>query len=265
MKRRNHAATGGITFLELLAALAVAAVLCALLYPVARSAYFHSLRVESANHLRQLVEANLSYAADHGRYAPAMDQKNLRRWHGTRPNTRSPFDPAQGFLSPYLGQSRRVTPCPMLRRMLPKEGLTFEDGSGGYGYNSVYLGGMRDSVRDAAGIYVSLPALRAQRPSQTLMFASTAYANGATLQEYPFCEPPFWDFGFGIANYRPSPSLHFRFNGKALVAWCDGHLTLEAREDRPVGTNPHGGDATAQNLGWFGPDADNGYWNPARP
>ncbi len=124
---------------------------------------------------------------------------------------------------------------------------------------------MRDSLFDADGVYLPLPHTRVLRPAQTLMFATTAYANGAAIQEYPFCEPPFWDFGSGPVAIRPSPSLHFRFGGKALVAWCDGHITLEARQERPVGTNPHGGNATARNLGWFGPDADNGYWNPARP
>jgi len=96
------------------------------------------------------------------------------------------------------------------------------------------------------------------------MFATSGYANGKDIQEYPFCEPPFWDFGEGPTEWRPSPSVHFRFSNKALVAWADGRVTAESCDPREVGFNPHGGDAEAQKLGWFGPDEENGYWNPRR-
>ena len=84
------------------------------------------------------------------------------------------------------------------------------------------------------------------------------------VQEYPYAEPPFWDFGDGPTSFRPSPTVHFRFNGQAIVGWCDGHVSLERKEKRDVGENPYGGDPDAHQLGWFGPDEENGYWNPNR-
>ena len=94
------------------------------------------------------------------------------------------------------------------------------------------------------------------------MFTTTALAIADGVQEYPLCEPPFWDFGSGPTESRPTPSVHFRANGKALVAWCDGHVSAEPKVARPDGFNPYNGDAETQNLGWFGPDTNNGYWNP---
>jgi hypothetical protein len=38
---------------------------------------------------------------------------------------------------------------------------------------------------------------------------------------------------------------------------------MEPKIPRGAGDNPEGGDADAQNLGWFGPDEDNGYWKPS--
>ena len=47
------------------------------------------------------------------------------------------------------------------------------------------------------------------------------------------------------------------------MAWCDGHVSAEKMKGRGDGDNPHGGDADVHHLGWFGPDAGNGFWNPA--
>jgi prepilin-type N-terminal cleavage/methylation domain-containing protein/prepilin-type processing-associated H-X9-DG protein len=255
---------GGFTLVELLAVVAIIAVLASLAFAGLMRAIQQGQSVQSSGNLRQLTMANMAYAAEHGTFAPASDRQNQRRWHGVRAGALGKFDPSKGFLSPYLGREKRVIACPVLAAMLKKQGKTFEEGSGGYGYNACYLGGMRESLFDGEGIYIPVPFVRVARASDTLMFATTAYARAGGIQEYPFAEPPFWDFGDGPTGYRPSPTVHFRFGGQAIVGWCDGHVTFVSREARKAGDNPHGGDATAQSLGWFGPDEDNGFWNPAR-
>ena len=91
-----------------------------------------------------------------------------------------------------------------------------------------------------------------------------AYARADGVQEYAFCEPPFWDFGDGPSGQRSSPSVHFRADGKALVAWCDGHVSAESESGSSAEINPHGGNAGKWRLGWFGPEDNNGWWNPRR-
>lgn len=217
---------------------------------------------QSMANLRTLAAANIAYLGEVGRYAPADDKRNLRRWHGGRRSVDEKFDPAGGFLAPYLGKSRCITPCPLFRDMLSGAD-TFEDGTGGYGYNAAYIGGTPGGKWSADGTRESALAAHVPQPAATVMFASTAYARAKGLQEYPYAEPPFWDFGKGASGSRPSPTVHFRFGGKALVAWCDGHVTAEPPVERPAGTNPHGGNVEGKNLGWFGPDENNGFWNPA--
>lgn len=250
------------TLIEMLVVIAVIALLASLTVPAVRKSIVRAQQAQSMNNLRQLVAANLNYAVDHGHYAPAADRWNTTRWHGKRTSATAPFDPALGYLAPYLGEDRRVTRCPRFQSLL-RGSDTFEEGTGGYGYNSAYIGGWPGTGYDKQGR--KIPA----RPSyithtRTVMFASSAYARSGGLQEYAYTEPPFWDFGSGPTQNRPSPTTHFRFNGIAIIGWMDGSVSTVKPDPRTPGTNPHGGNADALNLGWFGPDDQNGFWNPAR-
>lgn len=253
----------GFTLIEMLVVIAIIALLASLTVPGVQKGILRSQQVQSMNNLRQLVAANLNYAVNHGHYVPADDRWNRARWHGARSAPGAPFDPAEGFLADYLGKSRQVTQCPRFHSML-KGKQSFEDGTGGYGYNSSYVGGWPGRGYGPDGRRVSARTTQIVN-MRTVMFATSGYASGSSIQEYAFSEPPFWDFGSGPVTQRPSPSTHFRFNNRALIGWMDGSVTAEAMEARSVGSNPHGGNADAQLLGWFGPDAYNGFWNPQRP
>ncbi len=250
------------TLIELLVVLAILGLLTALTVPAIQSVMRRSQQTASMSNLRQLVAANLTYAVENGHFAPADDQWNTGRWHGQRNSPAEPFDPARGFLAEHLGKSGRVKRCPLFRDQLTGS-RSFEDGTGGYGYNSSYIGGRPGRGYGPDGRRI------AARPSEivhprTVMFASSGYATGDTIQEYAYIEPPFWDFGDGPVPFRPSPTTHFRFGGRAAVGWVDGSVTLEKNRPQAMGHNPHGGDASRQQLGWFGPDEQNGYWNPGR-
>lgn len=261
-RHRPAANPRGFSLVELLVVIGIVAILASLAYSGTRVMVTRARIIESTANLRSLAAANTTYLAENGVYCPADDQANNRRWHGARTSTSSAFDPTQGFLSPYLGRSMRVTVCPLFRAMV--EGASsFENGSGGYGYNAAYIGGLPGGMYDkSTKIRVPQRPANVANPSRTVMFTTTAYARATGLQEYPYCEPPFWDFGTGPSGSRPTPSVHFRANGKALVAWCDGSVTEENPNQSRGGDNPHGGDAEAHDLGWFGPEENNGYWNP---
>ncbi len=258
---QRHAAAA-FSLMELLVTLAVIVSLTALAFTGARRMITTARIAESATNLRNLAIANTTYLTDHGVYCPADDRFNNRRWHGARGATDSRFDPTKGFLSPYLGKSRQVTVCPLFRAMV-EGSASFENGTGGYGYNAAYIGGLPGGPFDKTTyLRISQRPANVTNPSRTVMFTTTAYARPGGLQEYPYCEPPFWDYGDGPSGSRPSPSVHFRANGKALVAWCDGSVTAEAANASRGGRNPHGGDPESHALGWCGPEENNGWWNP---
>lgn len=242
------------TLLELLAVLTAVVLLCALLIPVVQAVRAAGDAAQCASNLRQLVAANLAYAADHEmRYVRAQDETNTKRWHGTRGSAVGGFDPSTGPLAPYLGDGR-VKLCPALKRVLAGP-LSFEEGTGGYGYNAVYVGG--------TPLDPFTPELlsKVARVAGTLMFADCAFPVAQGLQEYAYAEPRQWVDYAGRPRGPLSPSVHFRHKGRANVAWCDGHVTAE-EATQFGGLNEYGGDAQKWQIGWFGETSGNGPWDP---
>ncbi len=244
----------GFTLIETLIVIAIIAGVSVIGFQGLQASRLRANQVVSAANLRQLATANVLYTSDFQTYCPASDPTNHVRWHGGRTSVSAPFDPVKGFLADYLGLSRRVGICPEFSRHLTGE-ASWENGSGGYGYNSTYIGGL-----PSATFQPNRPA-NVGNPGRTLMFATTAFAKGDGIQEYPFAEPrqsvnPRWETAGTL-----QPSVHFRFNGKALIAWCDGHVT-EERPNKLTGNNGYGGDNQSANIGFCGPAENNGWWNP---
>lgn len=245
----------GFTLVELLIVIVIIAALSSLGFQGFIAARTQANKAVSAGNLRQLAAANLLYAADHQTYCPTdLDGHNLTLWHGARPTISAPFDPAKGLLSEYLGQSRQIGKCPQLERMINASAFN-ENSAGGYGYNDTYIGGIPSEYLKA-----NRPA-NVSSPARTLMFATTAFAVAGGIQEYASAAPPNEvDTNWRIRGPL-QPSIHFRFNGRALIAWCDGHVT----EELPTGnslTNFYGGSNTSSKIAFCGPTDNNGWWNP---
>jgi prepilin-type processing-associated H-X9-DG protein len=237
---------------ELLVVIVIVSSLAVLGFLGYRAARMRANQTVSSANIRQLATANLLYVADHLTYAPTGDM--LKRWHGGRNSVGQRFDPTKGHLSEYLGESRSVGICPEFRKHLSGSS-SWEDGSGGYGYNTVYIGGLPEDWTKP-----NRPA-NVGNPARTLMFATTAFAKAEGLQEYASAAPPrevspSWRLGGPM-----QPSVHFRFNGRALVAWCDGHVSEERRQGTAE-RNIYGGNNEEANIGFCGPSDNNGWWNP---
>jgi len=253
---------GGFTLIELIVVIVIIGILATLIMVALQSARNNADAATCMSTLRQLVSANVRYAADNsGQFIAAQDRKdNNYRWHGTRPNSKKPFDFTKSPLASYLSAESRMKMCPTFKNYL-KGKQTFEEGTGGYGYNAVYVGGRppeRYEGDTGDGLmFISEYQSAITNPEQTMMFADTALARASGVQEYSFAEPWFWPAFPG----KPDPSVHFRHAGKANVGWCDGHVTAEA--PTRLGTiNSYKGNDQKAKIGWFGPATNNGYWNP---
>jgi prepilin-type processing-associated H-X9-DG protein/prepilin-type N-terminal cleavage/methylation domain-containing protein len=247
----------GVTLLELLVVITIAVILSMLAMSVLQNVRSRGDAAQCVNNLRVLAEANIRYSTDNeGRFCFAMDKSNRIRWHGARITVETPFDATKGPLAPYLGREGRVKVCPSFQQML--EGTySFEEGAGGYGYNAVYIGGTPSNRWESELIS------NVENPALTVMFADTAFALKDGLQEYPFAEPWRTITLRGKLTDSLQPSVHFRHQGFANVAWCDGHVSAE-KPTSLVGPNFYGGDNKKHKVGWFGPREENGYWNPRR-
>lgn len=246
--------TVAFTLLELLVVIVIIAILAVLLSASVMDAKRSAEASQCVSNIRQLAVANLAYAGEHdGVFVLAQEENNRVRWHGVRTSSKDPFDPSKGPLAPYLGGDGKVKLCPSFRDALKDE--TFEEGTGGYGYNATYVGG---TPRDP---YQAERVSNLRRSSQTVMFSDTAFARKGGLQEYAYCEPYRWVDDRGRLKGTLSASVHFRHHDKANVAWCDGHVSAEPYSTLDHG-NVYGGDAQKWKIGWFGPQQQNGYWNP---
>jgi prepilin-type processing-associated H-X9-DG protein len=258
-RARDHATPRGdsraMTIIELITVLTVLGVVAALVFAALQKVNARSEAAHCSANLRQLATANITYAAEHdGQYVPAQEPKNLVRWHGERGGWQTKFDGRKGPLAPYLGGDGAVKLCPSLRDVL-QAGESFEHGTGGYGYNALYVGGT------PASRWVPARIGQIASASRTVMFTDTAFPRKNGLQEYAFSEPWCWVDVLGRLRGRLSPSVHFRHGNTANVAWCDGHVSAESPSELGAG-NEYGGDARKWNIGWFGPSKDNGYWRP---
>src|SRR5688500_15654585 len=224
------------TLLELLLAVVIIAVLAGLVVAAVQKATQTGHATACASNLRQLALANLTFAAEHeGQYVQAHERTNTVRWHGVRKSDGS-FDGTRGPLAPYLGAEARVKRCPTFADAL--SGVdSFENSTGGYGYNAAYIGGTPANTFAAERI-VNVP-----HPARTVMFADTAFARTRGIQEYAYCEPYQWTDAIGRLRGPLVPSVHFRHHGRANVAWCDGHVTAELPAELGK-TNSYGGDCT---------------------
>ncbi len=255
---RHSVPAAAFTLLEILLTVTIITVLATATAGVYKWSRTRACITLSTGNLHQLAIANLTYAADNaGWFCPAQDERNLRRWHGSRTNIEEPFHPKGGFLAPYLGNDKALETCPLMLRVLDGAG-SFEEGSGGYGYNATYVGGRPGNLYSPAAL------LDIEVPARTIMFTTTALSRDEGLQEYPFSEPHFAPSEDGGHAWDLQPSVHFRADGHALVAWCDGHVTLEA-PGAWKDTNFYGGNNEKAGIGWFGPEEENGYWNPRSP
>ena len=245
------------TLVELLTVLAVIAVLAALCMTAVQAVRERGDAAQCVSNLRQLALANLTYAAENGgQYVLAQESNNRIRWHGVRSSGREAFDPSEGPLSRYLGKDGRVKLCPSLKKVL-KGSDSFEEGTGGYGYNATYIGGTPGNA------FVAERMQNVPSPTRVVMFADCAFPRADGLQEYAYAEP--WqsvDYK-GRLQGELSPSVHFRHQRTANVAWCDGHVSPES-PTRIGSTNGYGGNAGKWQIGWFGPEDENGWWNPQR-
>lgn len=206
----------GFTLIELLVVIAVIAILAGMLFPVFAMAREKGRQIMCASNLRQIAMAMLMYQQDNdGSWVPAQSPDNLMRWHGMRDSLDQPFDPTRGPLWSYYG-NEQLKSCPSFEADASSPGQ-FEEGTGGYGYNAYYVGGS-----PAGWPQMCVPARESaiENPTGTVLLTDAAFLDcEGRLTEYSFCEAPYYAYWGGEAN----PSTHFRHNGMANVAFCDGH------------------------------------------
>ena len=291
LRRATLLRRAAFTLIEVLVVVGMIGLLLAILLPSLSAARVQARVVTCRSNIRQITAANGLYADEHGGiYCPGASDflTNLHRWHGSRSVVSEAFDSVRGPLASFLGVDGSIRHCPSFPAdEVAKESGGFERGNGGYGYNNAYVGVQLVSASPFAGVSPSsgvspsagesaaksrgqvvatdrrgVRRHRIKRPSETLMFADTAFATDGLI-EYSFAEPRFHP---QYPTSRAAPSIHFRHgvglrkSGQANVGWCDGHV--DGREMTFSYASPfYRAKPERFGIGWFGTSDDNRFFD----
>ena len=243
-----RARSRGFTLVELLVVIAIIAVLMALLVPAVQHARGAARRTQCRSHLHQLIVALHNYAEIHHEMLVPYSIDNATEvnyvlagfsgprgeigyWFGhvnnAEPNPYAQLDFTKGSLAPFMSAVRAAYQCPDFSSAQVSR-VRFGEMASGYAYNGHSLG------RGIDYDYSAWPAIAVSsepvvhrigdvaQPSRTIAFADSAQVrclnwpacSDLSVEEAWLIEPPSNQF----------PTIHFRHNATANVAFLDGHV-----------------------------------------
>jgi prepilin-type processing-associated H-X9-DG protein/prepilin-type N-terminal cleavage/methylation domain-containing protein len=210
------------TLVELLIVVAVIAILAGLWLPVLSRSRQTAQRIRCASNLRQLSLAAQMYWDDNNGHAfryrgAATNGGDLYwfGWLGRGPEGKRAFDPRSGALFQYLN-GRGVEVCPSLSYVRRIFKLKATGAAYGYGYNLCLSGPMNQ---------MPVTVSRVRVHSDTAVFADAGQVNDFQAPASP--DHPMLEEFYYVGTNVGEATAHFRHEGLANVAFCDGHVGRE--------------------------------------
>ncbi|MBP8955423.1 MAG: DUF1559 domain-containing protein [Armatimonadetes bacterium] len=231
MQRRR-----GFTLIELLVVIAIIAILAAILFPVFARAREKARQASCLSNCKQLALAFLMYAQDYDETMPMAVYPDWQTYWDTKIDWSGNIIGA-GLITPYT-KNDQISQCPSIK------GMSSDRPYSGYAYNISYVG----CSPAIGGSPATLAAIN--QPSKTVLLCDSAvwstWTNelyGNNLLHSPAHPYMAWD---------PGPTVHFRHNGAANVAYCDGHAKAATQKFLPSSYDSNLGylsqDESAYNL-----------------
>ena len=206
------------TLVELLVVIAIIAILAAILMPALSQARERGKSADCLSNIRQLGVANTLYSDFNDGYFHGVNWLTYEFWCGKGDNGYTNIKPVGG-LNRYMGNNSKLRRCGAI---IYNQNADTNIGTGGYGYSTSI------STYRTNPDYTTSPAkaVQIEKPGSTIMFADhSGVGKDKRFEEqidlYPPCffEADEINSGWG----KPSPSMHFRHNGRTNVVWVDGH------------------------------------------
>jgi len=198
--------------------IAIISILAAMLLPALTKAREKARQSVCMSNLKQLSLAFLMYVQDYNGYFPPTyyyTNSSEIGWDFATDDWWSSYRP--GIMGEYL--VKRVFECPTGKKMLKSYDRPFT----GFAYNATYIGGGYSIWKGQADPPTKIS--RIKNPSATILLADSAiwssFTNEVIGNNYLIAPSD---------PYYNGPTVHFRHNGFANVAFCDGHV--EALKDK---------------------------------
>ena len=189
------------TLLEILIVIAIISIVCAIIFPIFKTAKINAYKTQSLSNIKQLGMAWKMYAEDN-------DEMMMRFWH----NDKHWFgDEKSSILNGYVNLKLLKDPGLKFYNIINPNYWT------GYGYNGIYLSCCDENYEIKDVNYSEI-----NDPANTAVFSTTAGLFTVNKQEnlYPMSliYPPSYRF----------PTIHGRFNEKAPILWADLHASIKS-------------------------------------
>jgi len=246
----------GFSLPELLVAIAVILVLAGVAAPAVWGAYKTTSLAVSASNIRQLAAGGAAYLSDNNyRFWPYRRNgevdgiKGAIWWFGfesgkslSKPEGQRIIDMDNGPLGPYV--PRNIAPDPSFGFAGTPFKPKYKHGYIGIGYNVVLSGTNGWTPHGGPPLlYWDLA-----NPAKTVVFATAAQVN--TFQKPASPRSPMIEEFYGFDHDRSKiPSVHFRHNGHAMVAYATGSAGLI-----PLATSDKDRRAPEANVGRLPPE-----------
>ena len=240
------------TLVELLVVIAIIGILAGMLMPALGKARDSAKTISCTNNLKQLATTAVQYSASYDDWMAGSTGGwwcNQGTWVGKNINQRRVDLRTEGMVATYSNPYSKA--CPAVASFaISQMGPADENGNateasvgdcrgGGYGMN-VNLG-FRNRSKSAR-----LRAGSVLYPARAVMISDTILDWSAELTVYPYYLTPRTTVtAAGGGNW--GATQHFRHNGRANVAWVDGHVTSENPGEFDVSDF-----ALRENVGWLG-------------
>ena len=172
-------------------------------------------------------------------------------------NPETQFDFQTASLAPYMETNRAAFQCPNLDES-QVDLVRFGQMASGYAYNGHYLGKGTDyDYANWPSITVSSEPMTYRFKAITQMTQTIAFADSAIYNTWTYPSGTFLENWLLEPPSRTQPSVHFRHNGAAVVAFIDGHVEMKTPDfiELPVWFYACGRAANKDHkLGFIGPD-----------